>query len=579
MSKNYWWLMPVIVGTLLYLNSIKGTFFWDDYGVILENPKIKTWKGSLSTFLPNYWKKEFFGTKGAYRPLRHLTFSLDYAIWGTNPSGYRLTNVLLNTITICCVSLLAKEIFSSNFVALFSGMLFSIHPAHMESINYIKNRGEMLCAIFFILTIYLWVKKKFLLSMLVYILCLLSKEYAIMLPFVLFTMKLFILKDRKMLHLLPYFVLSSAFILWCFAVIKHGAEPNIPDPLISNVNIIQRVISTVTQYIFLLFLPVKLQVDRVLKIYSLGLSVVIMFVYLFILLFLYILWRKNLLSGQLFFSIFLIFLLLIPVANIFILGGRAFAEQRLYLPSIGWALFISGVVYEVCKNSSVAKKISLGCLIIVTIIFGITIIKRNILWSNELLLWQQALKDNPGSSRAVENLANCYLRVGEYDAAEKLYLKLITDWKLNSDEVYNNLGIIYQAKNNLEQARYYFMKSIEINQNQQEAYVNLSTVHILKGEYDIAIDILKKLINSYPDYAQPYVNLGVIYLNYKDYNSAASCFRKALELNPDLIEARLNLAKVLNKLGFYADAQEELKEVELRMKSAGKIYKPTVEIK
>ncbi len=95
---------------------------------------------------------------GFYRPLFSLSFALDYAVWGTNPLGYTLTNVLLHAATAALVALITLELGGRWAAGLLAGLLFAVYPAHPFSMNYIGDRPDVLASALYLLSLYAYMR-------------------------------------------------------------------------------------------------------------------------------------------------------------------------------------------------------------------------------------------------------------------------------------------------------------------------------------------------------------------------------------------------------------------------------------
>lgn len=583
-KKHYWWLAPVLISGVIYFNSLGGKFFWDDWNIIIENPLVKNWSTVLKTFSPDYWLNvhaKAGGLTGQYRPLRNITFTLDYTFWRTNPFGYHLTNYLLNLITVFLVAFVARKIFSCDRIAMLSGILFSVHPAHIENINYIKNRSDLLCLLFILLTLYLFITRRHFLGILTYILAVLSKEFAVMLPvFFVFYMYLNskLQKKQEWLKILPYLLISGLFILGQLLILKSDAQPQLVDPDISGTNPILLVISTIINYISLMFLPVSLKVDRRIEVFGSIFNWQVFFFVLAVIVVMYFV-HKSKDRAKYWLSIFWILTFLLPVSNIIPITGRAFAEQRLYIPSFGGVLFL-GLVLNNLLDKEKSKKLTMALIAAIVLFLGTKIIMRNHLWTDEILLWQHALKQDNRNLRAMNNLAASLFRRGYYQEAEKIYKEIIKFWQTN-DGAWTNLGIISQMRGETDKAIEYFNKVLELSPHDYRSYANLGSIYLLKGDKQKAREFYEQALKFNQNIAGLYANLGIIYVSEKKYKEAAALFRKAVELNPDIIEARLNLASVYKKMGLEYESQQELREAETRQKTMpqSSSYNPMVVIK
>ncbi|HWR59466.1 MAG TPA: hypothetical protein VN328_11325, partial [Thermodesulfovibrionales bacterium] len=153
----------------VYLSSLQHEFLqWDDTLHILDNPHIR----SLD---PAFFRWAFFDSyAGNWHPLTWMSHALDYAIWGVNPLGHHLTSNILHAINTFVVVLLVARLWeaSSNglsgssspsglngfIVAATTGLLFGLHPLHVESVAWVSERKDLLCALFFMMSVMMYLK-------------------------------------------------------------------------------------------------------------------------------------------------------------------------------------------------------------------------------------------------------------------------------------------------------------------------------------------------------------------------------------------------------------------------------------
>ena len=156
---------------------------------------------------------------GHYQPLTWLTLGIDYLIWGLNPLGYHLTNLLLHCINAVVLYFVAVRLFTwvdpglaghelslLRLAAGFSALLFSVHPLRVESVAWATERRDVLSGLFFLLTILCYLKavtngesrarhwRWILISLAAYVLSLLAKASAMTLPVVLLILDVYPLR-------------------------------------------------------------------------------------------------------------------------------------------------------------------------------------------------------------------------------------------------------------------------------------------------------------------------------------------------------------------------------------------------
>ncbi len=147
----YCYLIIIAVTFLTFYNSLSNEFVFDDESVILNNSSIQ----SLSS-IPKYFTADegFHKVIGRYyRPLVSATYAADYSIWGLNPFGFHMTNIII--YIIAC--LLLFRIFSvlfwrykfRNLFSLFATLIFAVHPVHTEAVSWVSGRTDSLVTMFF----------------------------------------------------------------------------------------------------------------------------------------------------------------------------------------------------------------------------------------------------------------------------------------------------------------------------------------------------------------------------------------------------------------------------------------------
>ncbi|MBZ0166048.1 MAG: glycosyltransferase family 39 protein, partial [Candidatus Omnitrophica bacterium] len=177
-------LMLLTLGILIYSSALPNPFIWDDFELIIHNPLVRGWSHIPKLFAGNVVENSSF-----YRPLQMLSYVFDYEIWGINAKGFRLTNILLHVSVAVCLCWFLVVITRNRLTGLLAGLVFLVHPVHNEAVTYVSGRAEPLVAIFMLLTfiLYLGYLEKgrltdYLLCVGCFLLALLSKEYALILP-------------------------------------------------------------------------------------------------------------------------------------------------------------------------------------------------------------------------------------------------------------------------------------------------------------------------------------------------------------------------------------------------------------
>lgn len=191
----------VALTVILFIPSLGIRFLNDDVSVI---------GFSVGGDRANYGKllshEEVLG--GYYRPLSNLANMVDFSLWGWNPFGFHLTNLLLHVLNVAFVYCLARLLMEGHYAAFVAALLFAVHPIHELSVLWIPGRGDLLCGLFYVLAVILWIRWRshprralVLSSLLVFLFALLSKEMAISLPLLLFVIEFRFQWEERSHHL------------------------------------------------------------------------------------------------------------------------------------------------------------------------------------------------------------------------------------------------------------------------------------------------------------------------------------------------------------------------------------------
>src|SRR3989338_6713361 len=175
-------LLILVLSVITYFNAFANRFVWDDRALIIENELIRDWK-----HIPQIFTNELYRTSAPvsfYRPIQTLSCLFDYSIWHLNPYGYHFTNLFIHIVNgILVYFLVLLSLLDNNKqypIALFTALLFIVHPVHVQAVTYISGRADLLACLFLLIAFILFMKGETFLSRIVsslsFIFALLSKE-------------------------------------------------------------------------------------------------------------------------------------------------------------------------------------------------------------------------------------------------------------------------------------------------------------------------------------------------------------------------------------------------------------------
>lgn len=542
-------LLIVTLCFAAYSNAFNGEFIWDDNYLIKNNVYIRSFSK-----LPNYFSKNLMAGAGAdthyWRPMQLITYAVDYKLWGFNPRGYHFSNILLHALAGICFYFFLFYLFKDKILALISSSLFVVHPIHNAAATYISGRADPLSLIF-ILVAFIFYHKSFLSDKKYYIFlvlsfftfALLSKEYALIFPFLLLLYHWFLKKPVNKTYLGLVFIFSLSYVFLRLNVLSDILH-NAPEVKTSFLERIPGFFVAFFNYIKLLFLPFNLHMEYGKKVFSFLNLEAVLGVLFFVALIAILKKRKgNMLIS---FSIMWFLASLIPVSNLYPTGAYM-AEHWLYFPSLGFFLIL-GYGINSLYNDKKKKIFSCFLFLFLLVFFGILNLQQNHYWDNTVNFYERTLKHNPESARIHDNLGLAYKNQKRYKEAIEQFLKAL---EINPEytKAYNNLGLTYSEMEEFDQAINYYNKAIEAKPDSPVAYSNLGNVYQETGDKDKALELYEKALELGPDYYKGYNNKGIVYSEMGSLEKAIAFFKKAISINPYYSKPYVNLGNIHKELG------------------------------
>jgi len=563
-------LLIAVISSAVYANSFQNSFHFDDQHFIVENTYIRDIRNIPSFFFsPNYLSFEKAFTSH-YRPLLVTSYAINYALGGLQPAGYHVVNLLFHVGSAFLVYLILDamlltarhpELVSGSLwfiIPIATALIFAVHPFNSEVVNYITARSSVMCSFFYLMSFYFWIRFRsqkgsyfYIISLLAFILAMLTKEIAITLPLMLFLYDFYFLRGslRRYLAYLPYVLLVIvpylAYRIVVYGHIVGGTRPYMQNMLTQT--------TVLLKYIQLMFLPVGLTIDHDIKSADTILNGTVIVAILLLLLVIaatYVLFRLGREWRVVSFFILWFFITLLPTTVIPL--NAILQENRGYLGGIVSAV-IAGVLI-----SRIKRIIVLPALIVLIIALSILTVQRNIVWRNDLSLWNDAVAKSPLSARAHDNLGLAWMGIKKYDLALDEFNKTL-DINPQYYLAYYNAGVIYQLQGDLERARWAYEESLKISPGYFRSYYNVGIVYKKIGALDKAVSSYEKAIALDPRHPFVYNNLGVILIDKGELKKAEAVFIRAIGINPRYEKAYYNLGNVYFRAKEYGRAAEAYK--------------------
>ena len=575
--KKIDFIILLILCLFSFADTIRIPFMWDDTYEVERNPLIRNAKIS-DFFSLSYWRG--YRTKRSsvdiplkpVSPVRALSLMLDYNLFQTKAWGYHLTNLLFHITNVFLVYIFVFFLFNERYLALISSILFAVHPIHIETVCWIKNRIDLLTSIFFLASLLVFIyfekfskKIYYIISLLLFVLGLFSKETVIVLPLVLglylvcFNEKLS-WKDIT-IKTLPFWIVTLIFLLFEKFVVGADKVAIMTakrfDQLWQHIYL---VFETIGYYFYLLFLPLHYSPERYLPIRekiiepTVFVSIMVILLYLFMMVYLFKVNKKLLFIAS------LILIPLLPVSNIIYLVTRPISEHRLYLSSISFCVIIAYFLLKL-KNISFRFKnaVFISLIILLTSLYTYATISRIYNWRTQTTFWENAEKTSEPNSRVYINLGISYLWDGKIDKAMEKF-KLAEEFSPNDPYLLNALGTAYISLNKYNDAIRVLNRSISLYPSFEYAWANLCWAYYNIGEKEKAIGMCEFAKKINPTLALSYIQLGQIYKKEGKIKEAEAEYKKSLELEFYPWDVHRDLIDMYEKNKIFDKAIDEYKK-------------------
>lgn len=417
-NKKYNLVFPIILSLItfvVFFNSLAGEFVYDDNRQILLNPLIQDSSLYGKALISDVWAFKGDGTLSAsnyWRPSFTAFHILNFLLFGLNPFGWHLANLLLH-ISVCLLAYLLLRRWNLSEITAFSiSLIFAVHPVHVESVAWISGSPDLLLSLFLLTSF--WFTENFVeknnrldlvLALIFYALALGSKEVAIFcfpIYFLIFAKdKLFEIGEIKanLLKLIPFGLVTILYFI-LRAVILNGISKPVEDaPTFSSA-----IISIPTVFIFYvkqIIFPLTLSINYSLR--PVSIFGIFEFIFPFIvsiaIILLFLMLAKRTFVQKLGLAIFLFPLL--PTFNILSFPFEQIVHDRyLYLPLLGFLMIFIPYFAEFGNNKlgKSSAKIGFSLVVLISVLLSFQTFFYNRVWLDEVSLWQNAVKVDANSA-------------------------------------------------------------------------------------------------------------------------------------------------------------------------------------
>lgn len=514
-------LTAAFLALLAFAPSLRNDFVdWDDRVNFIQNPY---YRGLGWEQLKWIWTNHLMAR---YVPVTWMTFGVDYVLWGMDPFGYHLTNILFHAANAVlfyfgALALLKLAIPNNARIpvgALFATLVFALHPLRVESVAWVTERRDLVCGLFYLLTIVAYLRKHYWSSLGACALAILSKEIAVTLPLILLVLDFYPLRQlsiRAVLEKIPFFTLSAAASV--FAVYTGRQEGMAASPWVQGwLTRLAICVYNLAFYLWKSVIPVHLspfyaltrhRVDPHDLPFQLSLGFVVLVTAAAIL------FRRR---YPALLAVWLAYIAaLLPVLGVLNTFKQIVADRYSYFGCMSWSVLAGGCFLSIFIFS---EKFRFGrTLVVVMASVGLVCLTS--------LSWKQI-----GVWRNAESLWT------HTAAVEPSFLSL------------NGMGLVLAERGDTAGSIGYFRQSIALDNEYELAHANLATALLSLGNWDEAGREFEAAFHIKPGLAV-HNGWGYALLMQGRVDEAIGHFRLALDADPGDEAAQRNLNRALSMKG------------------------------
>jgi Tfp pilus assembly protein PilF len=586
------WLVPVLIGLVtfaVFLPALHNQFVnWDDADNFLDNPH---YRGLVWTQLRWMWTTTHMGH---YIPLTWMTLGLDYLLWGMNPFGYHLTNLLLHAANAVVFFFIARRLLTLALPSLsehghalalsagFAALVFAIHPLRVESVAWVTERRDVLSGLFYLLAILVYLRACeperrgrwwYCLSVAVFVCALLSKSMVVNLPVVLVILDVYPLRRlggaigwwseparRVYVEKIPLVLLAAA-VSAIALMAQVSLRAMVP---VAHLSVLGRLAVSaygLSFYLWKTVVPVNLSPLYELPptmnpwampfILSCGVVVAITALALAL--------RRRVPGLPAAWAVYIVVLL--PVLGLFQSGQQIAADRYTYLATLGWAMLGGAALLSYRRR---LPFLSIGLVAFVVIGLGTRTWNQVQFWHDSEKLWTHALFIDPKSSVAHFSLGLALAKNGKPTEAIDHYRQAL-QIKPNYAEAHTSWGLALAQQGKLAEAIDHYRQTLHTKPDSADAHNNWGLALAQQGKLAEAIDHYRQAIQIEPDHAQTQYNWGNALVQQGKPAEASEHYQQALQIRPNYAAAHTNWGVALAQQGKPAEAIDHYRQA-LRIK-------------
>ncbi|MEI6435641.1 MAG: hypothetical protein WCP32_12405 [Bacteroidota bacterium] len=509
-------IMLFLISILAFSPMVNNGFIetWDDGIYILQNQLLNdlSWQGVIKIFS---YGDQFQKISNNYHPFTILSLAINYKMSGLSPASYHITNLVFHGVNAVLVFIFVFILSRRRMLpAVISGLLFAVHPLHVESVAWVSERKDVLYTFFFLAGVIAYLKYredekiwKLGVALLLFIFSCLSKAMAVSFPLILLLVDYFQRRRfswKLIIEKIPFFIIAliiglmSVNLQSISAINKFEIFTFYQRIMHASFGFITYIIKFIYPYNLSAFYPYPPITATGLLPFSFLIAPYLCLVVAGLLI-----WtstRKGEIPRVIVFGILFYFFTIVLVLQFLSVGKAIIADRYSYIPFIGLAFIIGMVGDFYLQKKSSLKYLGYGLIaasLILSVVLSFMTYERTKVWKDDITLWSDALRQYPDSRLTFiyDKRAQLYLSRDIYEPALSDYL-IITANEPRNDNALECIGRIYgKYYNNLGKAIEYLEKAYTINPKNPTVLKSLGVAMGIKGDFQRSLDYMLQSYN------------------------------------------------------------------------------------
>ncbi len=583
---------------------------FDDQEYLVENQLVRNpGLTSAGRFLAEVLDPSTIG--GYYQPLTMISLMIDYAMGGRVDylMPFHLTSLLFHVANTLLVIVLLYGLFRQPWPAAIVGILFGLHPLTVETIPWVGERKTLLAAFFALWSLIAYVRyaqsgrlRFYLLTVVAYVLALLSKPTSTPLPLALLLLDYWPLRrfsGRAVIEKLPLLALGAVSALITFTSQQRTSGVELPGQY-NPLNIPLILCHNIMFYPYKMLWPVNLSSHYALpapfRLTDPWILAGVIGVVVLIPLLIWSLRRTRAFAA----GWLVYFVLLLPTIQIIGFSIAIASDKYAYLPSIGFLIVLAYFLGEWLSKAAPPDRrrqrvlMMAGAAVLLFSAEAYGTRKYLTVWRDTETLYRHMIRLSPTSAALYANLGNVLREEGRLDESVE-WSRKAAQCEPNSAPILNDLGLALHAAGKLDEAIACYQKALNLQPNYAQPCNNLGEIVFSQGRYQEALGYFEEATKRSPKMADAHYNRArtLVALGRKDeavaayqkvlrlhfHNAAAhndlatlfaekgrtqeaiDHFNEAIRFAPDYAPAHFNLAETLERLGRLPEAASEYRKV------------------